>query len=307
MKRIALIGCGIWGTKILANLIKLGCEVEVFDQAAEVPDGVRQMGIQVFSKGLPSTADYDGFIVATPSTTHRTVVEQLANLQVPIFLEKPLTTNLEDAKSICNLGYGDIYLMHIWLYHPGIIALADLARSGELGSVKGVRTTRANWTSPRKDTDSVWNLAPHDITIAKAILGEIPEPRAAVLENHKGMARGMYAVMGDDPYCVLEVSNRFQDKRREVRIHCENGVAVLKDEKSTSIEIIYGDAESDLANCKIENRPFDRTEPLLLEIKEFIDYLSNGDKPRSSLEDGLEVIETIDKLIKLASKPTAVR
>ncbi|WP_234573272.1 Gfo/Idh/MocA family protein [Rhodohalobacter sp. 614A] len=300
-KKIALVGCGIWGQNILKELIILNSEVHVFETNPALRDTAIKLGAVQFSDGLPSVNDnFDGLIVATPSTTHRPVLEKLAGLDIPVFLEKPLTTNLEDALALRELSHDDIYLMHIWLYHPGILMLKDIAQSKELGNVLGVRSTRANWTSPRTDTDSVWNLSPHDITIAKAVLGYIPDPKSAIAECHHGIIRGLVALLGDDPYCIFEVSNRYERKVREVRIHCEKGVAILEDEKVDAIKIVRGDAASDPKKMEIEFRKFDKTPPLRFEIREFLDFLNGGATPRSSFEDGLEVIKTIHDIVELA-------
>lgn len=299
-KKIALIGCGIWGKNILRELNYLGCETTVYESESRRSKSVMNLGAENFLTGLPSSGDlFDGIIISTPSSTHLSVYEQVVECNCPVFMEKPLTINLEEARSIERLPNDHLFLMHIWLYHPGIEMLAEIAQSNELGRVIGVRSTRANWTSPRKDTDSVWNLSPHDITITKAILGEIPEPKAAIAERHNGIIRGLVALLGDDPYSVFEISNRYERKVREVRVHCEKGVAILEDEKTDSITVIYGDAESEPEESKTEHRKFDKTPPLRLELQEFLNYLEGGPAPRSSFRDGLQVVQTIDQIVKL--------
>ena len=57
---------------------------------------------------------------------------------------------------------------------------------------------------------------------------------------------------------------------------------------------------SDPKNQDIEYRKFDKTPPLRFEIREFLEYLDGGNPPRSSFEDGLEVIQTIHQIVELA-------
>lgn len=300
--KIALIGCGIWGKNILQELVYLDAEVHVFDKDPQLKDSVVENGARGYETGLPTQeGDFDGVIIATPTGTHRKILEKITELNVPFFLEKPLTNNIEDALALKNLPHQNIFLMHIWLYHPGILMLKEIAQSGELGEVHGVRSTRANWTSPRKDTDSVWNLSPHDITIAKAILGYIPTPKSAIAEKHNGVIRGFTGLMGNKPYCIFEVSNRFERKIREVRLHCKDGIAVLEDEKVDYIKIIHGDANSDLENENIEYRTFDKTPPLRIELEDFLNYLNGGAPPISDFSEGIEVIKTIHNLIELSN------
>ncbi len=300
VKRIALIGCGIWGLKILKELVYLKASVDVFETDHSAENDIYEAGANRVFRGIPSNNNYDGIIIATPSETHRNILEQIIPLDIPVFLEKPLTTNLDDALALERLKPDNVYLMHIWLYHPGIQLLGEIGRNGTLGKVLGIRSTRANWTSPRKDTDSAWNLLPHDITIAKEIFGFIPKPKAATAEFHDGVIRGLIALLGNNPYAVFEVSNRYESKIREVRLHCEGGIALLADEKTDHVSIIYGDANSEHDSLKTEKKGFDNTPPLRLELKEFLDYLDGGPAPRSSFTDGVEVVNTIHKLVELS-------
>lgn len=301
-KRIALIGCGIWGQNILRELVHLKAITDVFETDSQIEKHIIKLGADRLLSGLPSPEQYDGIIIATPSSMHRTTLEQFTSSEIPIFLEKPMTINLEDALALEASNHENVYMMHIWLYHPGIRLLGDIGRSGELGKVLGVKSVRANWTSPRQDTDTAWNLLPHDITIAKEILGFIPKPKAATAELHNGVIRGLTALLGSDPYCTFEVSNRYERKIREVRVHCEKGVAVLSDEKTDHIKIIHGNADSDSDKIKIEKRAFEKTPPLRLEIKEFLDYLEGGSAPGSNFAHGVEVVKTIHELIELSEK-----
>lgn len=296
-KKIALFGSGIWGQNILRELTGLGVDTEVFDTNNEIKSTAIRLGASAFASRCDDPSQYDGIIISTPSSTHRNLVYSLAESGVPIFLEKPLTLSKEDADDIKNLSPDHLYMMHIWLYHPGIQRLAEIAKSETLGKVLAIRSTRANWTSPRTDSDSAWNLLPHDITITKAILGRIPKPQYAAAERHSGVIRGMTAILGSKPSCIFEVSNRYERKIREVRLHCQEGIAVLENEKVDYISIARGD---DTSRLSIEKEYFDSTPPLRLELLEFLRFLEGGPSPRSTFEDGLEVVNTIHQLRNIA-------
>lgn len=307
MITIGLIGCGIWGRAILRDLLSLGVSVKVFDsgqstvgsQQSETThhSSPQRRPLITHHSSLTDLADTDGLIVATPSSTHRAVLEKVLPWQLPTFVEKPLTTSLEDARFLAshpNSTY--IYMMHVWRYHGGIQLLGELARSGKLGIITALRSTRSNWTSPRTDTDSVWNLAPHDLTIALEILGYIPTPKAAAIEWHQGMARGMTALLGDSPFVQIEVSNRSPDKRREVRLFGTEGVAVLADEKVDFVDVYYGDDLSHPSPLRHEKIYFDNTPPLRRELAAFIGFLKGGPAPISNFQEGLLTIEVLEKL-----------
>ncbi len=146
--------------------------------------------------------------------------------------------------------------------------------------------------------DSIWNLAPHDLTLAIEILGAIPEPRAAMAEVHEGRAVGLTAMLGRLPAQVFEVSNRYHDKRREVRLHCRDGVAVMKDPDAGHIELVFGGAAA--PNARVEKRACPGEPALRRELRAFLDHLSGGPPPKSDAAEGLAVVRTVAALRKLA-------
>jgi predicted dehydrogenase len=299
---IGLIGCGIWGRNILRDLIGLNQSVVVIDPSEENRITAVEMGASQAFEKRPENFYPKGWVIASPAITHFEVLKDLVQDKIPIFVEKPLTCNLQEAEALLEIEGNQIYVMHNWLYHAGIRMLADLVKSGELGELVFYKSNRCNWTSPRSDVDSVWTLIPHDITIAFCMLGYFPKPKAAIVEVYDGKQRGMTAFLGEKIPCVLEVSNRYADKRREVRLHFTKGVAVLNDEKVDYIEIFHGDDRSKPKDIQLEKRVFNTESPLKIELASFINYLDGGSPPLTNLAEGVEVIRIIDELKKLAKK-----
>ena len=294
---IGLIGCGQWGQLILQNLIDLSVTVCDAD-----PDRCRQallLGATAATPSPDALRPLDGLIVATPASTHRAVLEQIAPFGKPLFVEKPLTTSYSDALAIGRLALPPTFLMHIWRYHPGINLLRTIGQSGELGKLLLVKTTRTNWTSPRTDTDTLRTLVPHDLSIILHLLGQVPAPRAAVAERHNGQIRSLTVLLGDKPGCVIDVSTRYADKRREVRLHGTAGVAVLTDEQTNAVDIWLGTDETSINQRQHEQRFFDSTPPLRLELLAFIKYLRGGPEPISPLREGIDLMRLLDEIERL--------
>ena len=298
-KTIGLLGCGTWGQKILRDLVQLDARVVVVEPDERCRGEALAGGAAEVLETAEQLTTVDGFIVATPATTHADVIERISHYDVPIFTEKPFTTDVESARRLAKRFAGRLFIMHVWRYHRGIEMLRDVARSQELGPVRWLRSTRANWTSPRKDVDPLWTLMPHDLSIALEILGRIPEPGYAVAEDDEKGPSGLLAVLGEAPAAVLEVSTRYGDKRREVRLHCRDGVAVLKDGDASFIELLRKSEDDDTVPL-VEKRRFPAEPPLMRELRTFLDHLSGGQPPRSSAAEGLAVVSTMVKLRALA-------
>jgi len=302
MKKIGLVGFGIWGKKILESLVRMDINVTVFDIS------VKEVGFSN-AQGLKLTnnihefleMDVDGYIVASATSSHKEILKTLAPLGKPIFIEKPLTNSFADIDAIKAFDLKGVFMMHIWKYHPGVQLLAEFANNGQLGQLLGVKSRRTNWTSPRTDTNSLWNLGIHDLSICESILGSIPKRKMVIAEKHKGTIRGATVLMGNDPYYAFEVSNRYPEKNRDIRLFFTDGVAILKDEKVDYISIYRGDDQSSLTSLLEDRVVFDHTPPLDLELREFVNYLDGGPEPMCSLEEGFRLIENLFEIEVLAN------
>ena len=297
---IALVGCGSWGRLILRDLVALGCEVPVVARSAASRERAREGGASVVVDAIASLPPIDGAVVSTPTTTHAEVVEELLGLHVPIYVEKPLTQDLRSAERVVAAAAGRVFVMDKWRYHPGVLCLAEIARSGELGPVVGLRTTRVGWAKHLLDVDAVWHLLPHDLAIGLEILGELPPVRSAVAEREGSAVTGMIATLGERPWLVAEVSERRRRHFREVRLFCEGGSAVLADSYSDHVAIHRASDEHPVEPPAAELRSIDTTMPLLAELEAFVGHVHGGPPPKSSAEDALAIVRAIDLLRRSA-------
>ncbi|HEY8492187.1 MAG TPA: Gfo/Idh/MocA family oxidoreductase [Dehalococcoidia bacterium] len=300
---VGLIGCGNWGRHILRDLVTLGCKVTAVARSEASRQRAAEGGADVVPD-LGNLPAVDGVVVATPSATHAAVVEAVLPLGVPVFVEKPLTVDLADAERIVRAAPDRLFVMDKWRYHPGVEALAEIARSGELGPVIGLRTTRVGWGNPHDDTDVVWHLTPHDLAIALEILGCIPEPRFAVAVWHAGAwPHGLLGVLGDGPWVVTEISARSVERRRVVVLHCRDGVAVLADGYADHVLIRRGPHGT--GEAEEERRAISTELPLYRELAAFVRHLEGGPPPKSSAAEGLANVRAIAALRSLAGLPAS--
>ena len=301
---VALVGCGRWGVHILRDLISLGCEVHVAAISPESRERAVAGGAASSRERVEDLPAVSGAVVAVPTVWHADIIRRLAPRKIPIFVEKPMTPDAEEARQLAAELPGRLFVMDKWRYHPGIEALRDIARSGEMGPVIGLSSCRLDWASPHADVDAVWILAPHDLSIALEILGHIPEPRAAVAEFGAKGLRSLSAILGTDPWLRLEVSELYPAKRREVRLHLRDGTAVLADGYDTHVEITRHGSDGPPF---VEKRPVDGALPLHRELEAFVRHLAGGPAPKSSAAEGALVVDVIARLRAMATAPPGTR
>lgn len=301
--KIGLIGCGTWGQKILGYLKSFGVDVVVVEKEME---RTREFHPEVELSTLSATIGrVHGWIIATPASTHYEIIEALdrhAN-ESPIFCEKPLVTKISDASRLMERkNKAPLYVMHVWTFHPGILKLKQLYQEGLIGELTQIRSTRVNWTSPRRDVDCLDNLAPHDLSIFLYILGKMPKPVYAAGESIEGKLVSCLAIllMKNGPKCIFEISNRYGEKRRELRLHGTNGVLVFKEGEGSYIELVKG--EGYILPQAVETFAYPDSSALKSELQAFCRYLHDGDAGiLPSLEAGIEVVNTLDTVRKLVS------
>jgi predicted dehydrogenase len=288
---VLLIGCGRWGRNILRDLALIGQPTIVVDVSAQALAAAAPLALATRAS-IDGGEDVAGVIIATPATDHVATITRVAPWQKPIFVEKPLACRSEDAERAVALAGSRLFVMDKWRYHPGIEALGALARSGELGPVRGLHTWRLGREHAHEDVDAVWTLLPHDLSIVREILGFLPPAVLAVAERIDGRVCGMTARLGSEPACILEVSACRTEHRRRIEVALGLGVAVLDGDRDTIIRIAseHGDRTIEVGD----------EQPLKRELEAFVHYLDGGPPPKSSGRDGAEAVHRICELRRLA-------
>jgi predicted dehydrogenase len=299
--RIALVGCGNWGRHILRDLNELGCKVDVVARSEPSIARAREGGAVDVVATVEELRDPEGVVVATPDATHAAVLEPALAFGVPVFCEKPLTIDPQSARRLAEAAPDRLFVMHKWRDHPGIEALRDLADSGELGRLVGISCRRVGWGMAHPESDATWHIATHDLSIALEILGALPEPRSAVAELVGERPTGITALLGHDPWVSIEASSARHERRRQVQLFLEGGVAWLPEPYAASI----GVARTEAIGEGPEWRPISTELPLMRQLRDFVAHLDGGPAPGTSAAEAAAIVATLGRLRQLAGLPVA--
>lgn len=320
MTKIAVVGCGYWGSKHVRVLSGLSAVSEV--AIVESNPGTRDAMLSVFPAAVAfddinSAIQYaDGVVIATPPETHCELALKALRNGKHVLVEKPITKSLEESLILVREAHrSNSVLMtgHTFLFNPAVNELRKRVAKGELGEIYYLYSSRLNLGPYRRDVDVMWDLAPHDITIMSYLLDSLPTAVSAWSESlaFQGIqdvacVRLHYGELGVcgfihlswlDPKKTRTVTLVGTDKMavyddladEPVRIY-DRGVSQLGD-RPRQYERPLGYRYGDIVSPHIP-----AGEPLALQDQHFIECICNRTIPTSSGEDGILVVAVLEAI-----------
>lgn len=308
--KVGLVGCGYWGKNLLRNFHDLGALGAVCDAlplhqelAAKMAPGVPVLSD--FDKLLES--DIPAVVLATPAVTHYDMAKRAMAAGKDVFVEKPLSLNLEQGQDLVRRK-GDRILMvgHILEYHPACVKLVELTRSGELGDVCYVYSNRLSLGKVRREENILWSFAPHDVALINRIVGEMPEAvsahGAAFVQNNVAdvTVTNMVYPKGVRAHIYVSWLHPFKEQRLVVvgtqKMAAFDGVTgevVLYDQR---VEWQQGEPvpiKSDGVPVQVSDE-----EPLKQECRAFLRAIETREDPLTNGINGLEVLSVLESAQK---------
>lgn len=172
MAHIALIGAGYWGSNILKNLISLDAIYGYVDDYAVHPE-VRKLSMQEVLNDPSIT----GVMIATPSNTHASIIEQCLKHKKHVFVEKPICLSLTEADRLSDLAKEqNLILMigYLMMFHPATQGLKNQLTHGKLKDCTSIIIQRQAWMKPRAFESVIWDLTVHDISMLYYLFNDVP-------------------------------------------------------------------------------------------------------------------------------------
>jgi predicted dehydrogenase len=321
--RVGVIGCGYWGPNLIRNFVELKDSDVVI--VADL-DSSRLNTIKTRYNGIITTMNYrdlfkmslDAVVVATPPSSHYAIARDCLEHGLHTLIEKPMTLNRRDAESLVELAaQKNLTLMagHTFEYNAAVRTLKEIIDSGALGKIYYVDAVRVNLGLFQSQSSVIWDLAPHDVSILRYILGAEPIHvsacgSACILPGVYDLAY-IYLQFPNNIMAHVHVSWLNPNKVRQITIVGSEKMLVYDDvEPLEKIRIYdkgveklpytdtFGDFQLSYRYGDITIPHINFTEPLRIECQHFIDSIVSGTPPQSSGYDGLQVV----KILELAER-----
>ncbi len=181
--RVAVIGAGAWGVNHVRAFARAkGAELVMVCDASE--DALaRARGLAPRARtgrdlaDALAASDVDAVVLVTPAVKHAEHACAALAAGKHVFVEKPLALSGADAARVLAAAERSgrtLMVGHLMLFHPAVDRMRRMIAAGELGRILYMYAVRVNLGRVRRDENSMWSLAPHDVSMILHLLQEQP-------------------------------------------------------------------------------------------------------------------------------------
>ena len=296
MIRVGVVGVGEMGQ----NHVRVYNEMEDIDLVgiADVNERkVKEIANQHKAKAFTDykdllREDLNAVSIAVPTVLHKMVALDFIREGVNCLIEKPIASNIEDAKEILREAEkNDVKLAigHIERFNPAVTKLKEIMENGILGKMLLISTRRVGPFVPRiTDVGIIVDLATHDIDVVRYLVGKEAVnifAKSGGIKNKKGDHAIVILDFGDVS-ASIEVNWFTPHKVRSLVATGTEGIAYL-DYLKQEVEIYNSDWKM---IPKIEKK-----EPLKVELEYFLECVKMDKEPLVNGYEGLKVLEIATK------------
>lgn len=336
--RIGVVGYGYWGPNLVRNFVA--------SQGAEVlaccdRDPARLAAASVTHPLLRTTLEYadllddpciDAIVIATPLSSHYDLARAALDAGKHVLVEKPLAQSTVQCLDLERRAreHGLVLLVdHTFLYTGAVRKIKALMDAGDLGDIYYYDSVRINLGLFQHDSNVIWDLAPHDLSIMSYLLGTTPHHVSAVGASHvdEQIENIAYLTMLYPRRLLahLHVNWLAPAKVRRTIIGGSKRMVVYDDMEMSEKVKVYDsgvqlgsdvDHADHIYRTMVEYRTgdmyapkLDKTEALAVECADFINCIREGTLPISNALLGAQtvsVIEAADRSLRAGGTMEAV-
>lgn len=290
MIKVGVIGLGSMGQHHARLYSQLDCELvgvadSNLDRAREI---ARKYGTGYYSDYHDLLTKVDAVSIVVPTTLHHPVAMDFLNEGIHCLIEKPIAFELYEAQEMINIAREkgvNLAVGHIEHFNPAVVKLKQIIDENILGKLLTISTRRVGPFVPRvRDVGVVIDSATHDIGVANYLVGIEPVSvfsKVGSLRHEKEDHAIIIVDFGVTTACI-EVNWFTPHKVRTLVATGSEGIAYL-DYIEQSIVL---DNSHETRFIDIE-----KSEPLKLELEDFLTSIKEHSPPAVSGEDGFRILK----------------
>ncbi len=323
--KILLLGAGRWGNNHLRVLRSLPVELFVVDLDERmlkkcldlgIPDSHLSVNLQTF------IAEIDAAVVVTPAQTHFVLCEELLKLAKDVFVDKPISLFSSEAMTLTKLADKNLCILqvgHIFRYDSASQWLHKAIHEGKFGHINILRGNFSGFKNPRNDTGVAFADAIHFVDLFNYFMAQPPVRVTAQIRDFigRGMEDELFITMDYESdigstWAKVEAGYHIPGKHREVFIvgtklsaFCDYNILPheikLYDNKRVEEGGNFNSLQGIMSQLK-----FSTEEPLLTELKAFLDSVQTRMPPLANGREGYESVRVLEAALESAKSGRSI-
>ncbi|WP_273756924.1 Gfo/Idh/MocA family protein [Bartonella sp. MM73XJBT] len=306
--RVAVLGCGHWGGNHIRTLQSLGALTAVSDvDSARAASFASMYGVDVVAPDdIFTYRDIDALVLALPPQLHTENVLRAVKNGKDVLVEKPIALNITDAERQVKIArqYKRIFMVgHILRFHPAFEKMCELVKSGELGEVRYIYSHRLGFGKFHTQSDALWDLAPHDLSMILAVTGcepsEVRGEGGAIIDQCSDFAH-IHMTFPNGIRSHLFTSRLSSYRERLLTVVGTKAMLVFDDMKPWSCKLalhrfsVWKESQ-EWAFSTDEVNYIDVCEglPLTCELQHFLHCIKTRQAPRTNGDDAIAVLRIL--------------
>ncbi|MGH9910045.1 MAG: Gfo/Idh/MocA family protein, partial [Nitrososphaerales archaeon] len=241
----------------------------------------------------------DGAIISTPTSTHFAVTKQIMEQRINVLVEKPMAPSFAECDQMRTLAKRNNVLLttgYIERFNPAVNDVKNFIAQKKYGDVLMLEFHRENRMPLNiHDVGIIYDTSVHDIDTALYLFNDKPHMVFARAGSVRGTHEDFAAiVLGfKDQKIAFIASNWITPKKvRQFIAVCTDAI-ITGDFITQEIKVDQG------GDTLIPRREFQ--EPLMLELKNFIDAINGKAKPLVTVDDAISTTRVAEAAL-LSSK-----
>lgn len=309
MLKIGVIGAGKLGETHIKILKKIDAFelVGFFDSNEEIKKRVSKIyGVKAYDKVDDLMQVVDVIDIVKPTVSHYEYAVQAMKLSKHVFIEKPVTNTLAEAKHLLELSEEanvKVQVGHVERFNPAFKAALPY-----ISHPMYIESHRMIEYDPQKENiPVVLDLMSHDLDIILSIVNSnIKSIKATGVEVIGNNPDVVNAIVDFDNGCVANLSaSRVSLKNERITKFFQKDAHIRIDylKKETSLFSLTTNGKRTICskNIKIKNE-----DPIQTELEEFAQSILNNTSPIVGILDGYLMLDAAYKIAEKLNFPTSL-
>lgn len=307
---IAIVGVGGWGknhTRVLSQLGELQAICDADANKAKEFGNLYGVNHYTSIDDLLKNEEFSGILICTPTVTHYDIATKFIQNGKHVFVEKPLTYDSKNGEALAALAIENNVKLtcgYIERFNPAVSHVKKYVKEKTYGDLLMLEFHRENRAPLHiKDVGIIFDTTVHDIDTALYLFDDIPEVVFArsgrIRHTHEDFATIMLGFK--DNHAALISANWITPTRVRKFNAVLTEAIISSDFITQKIKIDTADGAY-IPRNQIE-------EPLMLEIKNFIEAIKNSSKTLVSARDAVNVTKIAEAALQSSKqgKPIVIQ